>query len=47
MVYIQNVFTSLMEFEWDEHKNQQNQKKHGLRFEEAQEIFLLNRFYVD
>jgi uncharacterized DUF497 family protein len=28
-----------MEFEWDEHKNQQNQKKHGLSFEEAQEIF--------
>ena len=24
-----------MEFEWDEH----NQKKHGLSFEEAQEIF--------
>ncbi|MDM3858726.1 MAG: BrnT family toxin [Aphanizomenon gracile PMC644.10] len=39
MVYIQNVSTSLMELEWDEHKNQQNQKKHGLSFEEAQEIF--------
>lgn len=26
-------------FEWDEKKNQQNFKKHGIRFEEAQEIF--------
>lgn len=26
-------------FEWDENKNQQNFKKHGIRFEEAIEIF--------
>ncbi|MEC4802974.1 MAG: BrnT family toxin [Jaaginema sp. PMC 1079.18] len=26
-------------FEWDERKNQQNRKKHGISFEEAKEIF--------
>jgi uncharacterized DUF497 family protein len=28
-----------MEFEWDENKNQSNQLKHGISFEEASEIF--------
>ena len=28
-----------MEFEWDDDKNQQNRKKHGISCEEAQEIF--------
>jgi uncharacterized DUF497 family protein len=28
-----------MEFEWDENKNRQNLNKHGISFEEAQEIF--------
>ncbi len=28
-----------MQFEWDENKNQLNQQKHGIRFEEAKEIF--------
>lgn len=28
-----------MQFEWDENKNAQNLKKHGISFEEAQEIF--------
>ena len=28
-----------MNFEWDENKNRQNQQKHGISFEEAQEIF--------
>ncbi|WNZ26120.1 BrnT family toxin [Leptolyngbya sp. NK1-12] len=28
-----------MFFEWDEHKNRQNLKKHGISFEEAQAIF--------
>jgi len=28
-----------MECEWDEKKNKLNQKKHGISFEEAQEIF--------
>jgi len=28
-----------MKFEWDEHKNGLNQRKHGVSFEEAKEIF--------
>lgn len=28
-----------MRFEWDEIKNQLNQKKHGVSFEEAQAVF--------
>ena len=28
-----------MKFEWDEHKNILNQKKHGIRFEEAIQVF--------
>jgi hypothetical protein len=28
-----------MKFEWDENKNRLNQKKHGVSFEEAKEVF--------
>lgn len=28
-----------MNFEWDENKNQINQRKHGISFEEAQTVF--------
>ena len=28
-----------MRFEWDENKNQINQQKHGISFEEAQTVF--------
>lgn len=28
-----------MQFEWDKSKNQLNQKKHGISFDEAKEIF--------
>ena len=28
-----------MQFEWDETKNQLNQRKHGISFEEAQTVF--------
>jgi hypothetical protein len=28
-----------MRFEWDEAKNRVNQRKHGVRFEEAQTVF--------
>ena len=28
-----------MEFEWDENKNQKNQRKHGISFEEASSVF--------
>ena len=29
-----------MRFEWDEAKNRENKRKHGLSFEEAQTVFL-------
>ncbi len=29
----------MIEFNWDEHKNQINRKKHGVWFEEAQQVF--------
>ena len=29
-----------MEFEWDEHKNKSNLRKHGIWFEEAQTIWV-------
>jgi|LakMenEpi03Aug12_release.lakeMendotaPanAssembly.Ray.scaffolds.fasta_scaffold643465_1 uncharacterized DUF497 family protein len=38
VLYIHFVFTQ-MQFEWDENKNTQNRQKHGISFEEAQEIF--------
>jgi uncharacterized DUF497 family protein len=28
-----------MQFEWSEHKNKLNQKKHGVSFEEAKKVF--------
>jgi hypothetical protein len=28
-----------LSFEWDERKNQENQRKHGVSFEEAQTVF--------
>lgn len=28
-----------MEFEWDENKNQENQRKHGISFQKAAKIF--------
>jgi hypothetical protein len=30
----------MTDFEWDEKKNQQNQKKHGISFEEAATVFV-------
>jgi hypothetical protein len=29
-----------MQVEWDEHKNLRNQRKHGISFEDAEEVFL-------
>jgi uncharacterized DUF497 family protein len=29
----------MIEFEWDENKNQANRKKHGVWFEEAEQVF--------
>jgi uncharacterized DUF497 family protein len=34
------AYSEDMEFEWDPVKADQNQQKHGLSFEEAQELFL-------
>lgn len=34
-----NVYTLDMEFEWDAEKNTRNKAKHGVSFEEVQEIF--------
>ncbi len=31
---------ALLRFEWDERKNAQNRRKHGISFEEAQTVFL-------
>jgi hypothetical protein len=33
-------------FEWDERKNKENQRKHGVSFEEAQTVFLDNRALI-
>ena len=35
-----NVHMSELRFEWDEAKNRENIKKHGVAFEEAQTVFL-------
>lgn len=29
----------MIQFDWDEHKNESNRKKHGIWFEEAQQVF--------
>ena len=34
-----NAGMELLNFAWDPHKNEINQKKHGLSFEEAKEVF--------
>jgi len=47
-VHMYNVHIMDLRFEWDEAKNRQNVKKHGVSFEEAQTVFLDDhaiRFY--
>ena len=39
-MYFKFRILNFMQFEWDETKNQQNQQKHHISFEEATEIFL-------
>lgn len=34
-----NIITDTIRFEWDENKNQINQRKHGISFEEAATVF--------
>jgi uncharacterized protein len=36
---ISKYIVNMIEFEWDEAKNQSNQKKHGISFEEAKSVF--------
>ena len=38
-----NIFTSGRLFEWDENKNFENQKKHGVPFLEAKSVFFDDR----
>jgi uncharacterized DUF497 family protein len=33
---------SELRFEWDERKNRENQRKHGVSFEEAQTVFFVS-----
>ncbi len=39
LCYIYIVIMNGLSFEWDENKNEQNQKRHGVAFEEAQTVF--------
>ena len=39
--------TSGVQFEWDEDKNLTNQTKHGISFEEAQQLFLSDTDYLE
>lgn len=34
-----NIIMDMIKFEWNESKNQTNQKKHGISFAEAQTVF--------
>lgn len=36
-----------MKVEWDEEKNLRNLDKHGIRFEQAQELFLSDADYIE
>ncbi|MEL7449015.1 MAG: BrnT family toxin [Pseudomonadota bacterium] len=36
-----------MEFEWDDAKDRSNQRKHGLSFSEAKQLFAGNRDYLE
>ena len=38
--YAYNVHMSDIRFEWDESKNRENKRKHGVSFDEAQTVFL-------
>ena len=38
-----NVHMSDLSFDWDERKNHENMRKHGVSFEEAQTVFLDER----
>jgi uncharacterized DUF497 family protein len=35
-----------VQFEWDERKNKENQRKHGVSFEEARTVFLDSHAFI-
>ena len=37
----------MVEVEWDENKNLQNQSKHGISFEQARDLFLSGAEYLE
>ncbi len=38
-IYIYSVVMDELRFEWDARKNRENQRKHGVSFEEARSVF--------
>jgi uncharacterized protein len=48
--HIYNIIMNELRFEWDEDKNRQNERKHGVSFQEAQTVFfdpMAVEFYDD
>lgn len=41
------AYTERVRFEWDPHKDQANQKKHGLSFDQAVELFTGDNDYLE
>ena len=41
-----NIIMEIINFEWDENKNEINKKKHGLSFETAREVFYDDACFV-
>jgi uncharacterized DUF497 family protein len=41
------TYTESVRFEWDPHKDQANQKKHGLSFDQAVELFTGDKDYLE
>ena len=41
------TYTERVRFEWDPHKDQANQKRHGLSFDQAVELFTGDNDYLE
>jgi uncharacterized DUF497 family protein len=41
------TYTERVRFEWDPHKDQANQRKHGLSFDQAVELFTGDDDYLE
>lgn len=39
LLYLQNIFTIYMNFEWDHNKNRENIRKHGIDFKDVTKMF--------